>query len=460
MGILNRIKRAIKAFVKKDTPNIGSALIKQPLKFETEYLTNPNLFVTHYGVAIRNLQSYYKIVREDEEISACIDQLKYKVTSLDDSKELKPCQISGGLKRIQKQVDTYANRFFKKLNIDKLKNKALNNLLTGISYFQLIWANKGKVDVDTGYVELEKIVERNPDYFKFKYNPDGVPELYYSSPYGGKEAKLSEYEFRAFQNGNSDLNPYGVSAINQVGAAWWFIRKGINKYRYRTMERKGDPALAIYRDKTENTPDEAQIRAVIDDMYKTMGIGGVTYFPQGLRAEYLETNMKNAFDYKQVWDDSINAIRVHILNATSTMSNIGNKGSYNQSSIHQNSEHAKIDHIAKNLEDFINQLIKTAIDINFRDVNIIEYPKYDITLQREQEKADKAEREMELNKKLVFNLIDRSPGKVPMKAVFDMFGIPGEHLTEDDYFGATQKQEDTDEQNTAITQTYREVSSF
>lgn len=441
MNIWDKIKDKLKNIFTLKQSKSESWFKPYGFQIGTSYMENPNLFSTNVNifnknnvVHIRKLSDYFTICKEDEEINACIDQLTYKVCSLEDSKELEHCYAGKNRKLLERRVNVFANRIYKSLGITGLKSKAVEcSLKTGLAVFQIKWKNNGKVDPETGYIEIEEVIQRNPDYFVYKYNSDGIPELWYRNPNSNKEHELNPYEFVAFRNGNSDINPYGYSEINKVGVDWYYRRQAINAYRFRTMERKGDPALKLNLGEGSEVLDRRDIEQTIDNLYENNGVGGVVYFPRGLDAGYLETNMKQAFDYKQVWDDSKNAIRVHILNATSTMSNTDSVGSYNQSSVHENSENAKVDTKAKNLEDFVNGIIRLAIDINFRDVNLIKYPKYNIVSEKEQSDRQKRERELSENKQYICDLIDRT-SDVPKKSVFEMFGLPTDHIEHGETF--------------------------
>lgn len=445
----NFIIRAInKIFNRKDTINynfdydnveknsISNYIIQDTFKFSyTKVLDNPNCFTTSFGINIYNPSDYWDIFLQDEQFRACIEQLTYKVTSLD--WYIKPAASEDNSSQ---EVNNYIRDcFLTKSFIDNI-NRA-NILYSSICGFSV---NQIKYDMETlkkGKLVIKNIFVRNPDVFSFVFDNQFIPRLFYK----GNKTNVKDYialnplEFITLHNGiegQNGLNPFGVSEINFVGVKWFYIRNAILEILLKTGQRKGDPPLKIKRTKKAGagTINENQLKKAIKDLIKNFSVGGIFDIPDGIDLEYLEANMNNAFDYLKLWDYTNIAISKMILSSTMTLENNNRLGTFAQAKVHETSEEAKIESKAKSLEMFWNETIANLIKYNFPKYKG-KFPKFQFHYRRQ----------LELDKIDILLKLIPYTDKIKIKPVLDLINYDSSNIKDTDTFNNIKSSVDTSE---------------
>lgn len=298
-----------------------------------------------------------------------------------------PYKIEGGTQQMQSFIKDY----FKNVNLRNLLTDMLSGLAYGFSIFDMVWEQKGAYFLPKLYFLPQK-------FFDNDHNGLFIMLKNFKKLYIEDEKKFLLHLHKA-ESGN--IVNYGI--LRKL--AWLFTLKAFITAQYANhAELLGVPPI-IFQGDTED-PDK------IVDQVLELRSNSAGYFPKDATVQLMEGKAdRNTFiEFIKYADKEISQV---ILGQTLT-SDIGDSGSRAAAEVHNDvrKDYQKSDAVI--IEESMNKLIKTVIDMNFSGVK--KYPEYRFDIEDYLDENRKAE--------TIKKLIDAGY-EIPEEYISETFNIPG-----------------------------------
>jgi len=251
------------------------------------------------------------------------------------------------------KVKEFVEDALKNLNLIKEVGELLTSLEYGYSVSEIIWENKD------GYWIPKELKSRHPK--RFRFNAKG--ELLYLEDGTFKPLNVP-YKFIVHRHAPRAENPYGTSLLLRCYWPWRFKKAGL-RFWLITAEKFSVPTiLALF--KTEGlSPEEIEERArLIADALSRIETDAALALANVEEVKTIEAK-GSADDFKKLLEFCNMEISKAITGEVLT-SDIGERGSYALSKVHENTLYARAKRIAKEIEETLNNtLIRYIVELNF-----------------------------------------------------------------------------------------------
>jgi len=331
------------------------------------FLPNPDSVLKKQGKDI----SIYEELTKDSHAGSCILSRKSGVLSLEYG-------IDKG-----KSKNKYAKlieEILEKINIYNLIESITKAPLYGYQPLEIMW------EYVNGLILPTSIIAKPPEWFMFSEDNN----LLFKSANNLQGELLPDKKFLCPVYNGSYKNPYGEPELSKI---FWPVtfKKGGLKFWVIFTEKYGMPFLI---GKYQRGASNEEIEKLLDTM-ENMLQDAVAAIPEDAQLEIKEPLVKSssANIYKELLKQCEEEISKAIIGQTLT-TQVGEKGSYAASKIHQEVRKDIIIADKKLVEHTINELIKWILELNFGNV---EAPKFSMW-EKEDVDKDLAERDDLLTK--------------------------------------------------------------
>lgn len=321
-------------------------------------------------------QLYQMIYSKDSTFKHTIRQLWHRVAELDWEIKYENVAIDD-LQRAE-EIQNFIKKEFDKFDVSDIIGDILTALIYKKSIIQVEYEMND--DLNIGLASNRPLKLRNPSNFELNINEN---ELYFSTNYF-EESILIEHSQILFLTTINRANNFLVGGESDIGEAgfWLFHFKRLMLQSWvKASERFAIPREALYYDKTELAQQGiknafSQGKKILADMNKNVKV----VLPKGYDLQTFEAKLTQNISYADSVDFFNKSITKLLLNSELTGST-SKYGNYATAQIHETTEYAKIETLAKMVENTLNKLIEILINLNFEDVSPL--PKFHINYKRE-----------------------------------------------------------------------------
>jgi len=387
-------------------------------------LINPDKFLEEKGKDLR----FYDVMMMDDRISMVLNMKKKMVLSVNGE------FVSGSQDQRDLDIRDFVERNFYNMEAGDVAKTPVrwwdvfDNLLDGMAYGhrpgELIWRM-----VDAKWV-IKNIKFMHPIYFDYEYDDYGyIKRIVIGRDYGHErivEAKDVNTKFIIYVNPYlKDGNYYGESDLKEIFMQY-YSKYHIQRYRNMYLQNYGNPIPIVTYDK--DITDDEELEAM-EEMLKNFQANMFVFVPGKRDKKSGELIGKFNIDFRDAGtskgtdghEKAIDQIDKQITRKLLIPDKLGfsesDSGSYNLGQKQFDILMMILKDLHGRLEDTVNPMIKTMVDLNF--ANVESYPEWRF------EKIDKRiEKEM-LNMLIMNKVID--PGE---KWIRQYTGVP--EISEDE----------------------------
>jgi len=300
--------------------------------------------------------AYFRELEEkDEDVSNCLDTLKYKVTKR--ARAILPANDSDSLAAETKE---FIEQQFADVDFDEVFDHILDAPGYGFSVQEM------EFDVSAGQASLLKIHDCSQDLFLFgnRFRPQIGNLQYLEQPFASEGQEVPESKFLITTYRGRAGNRMGRPLLKEVFWPSWF-KRNIERLWMRFAEKGPGTAVVKYND-ADNAKEKQLAAEIAQAIMDSVAIG----VPKTLDIEMELLKIARSQDpavYERFFQAMQYSIARRVLGETlTTFGNEGGTGARAQGEVHENTLVVRSISLSRAVESVINrQLIRPLIAWNF-----------------------------------------------------------------------------------------------